>query len=59
MEFLNFLARRLNVSKHEATLRLEQALDNYRPARDYSSRLLDSRGGGGEHSPSPSADAQG
>ena len=43
MEFLKFLAGRLNVSTGEAALRLEHALDNYRPTREYSIRVLDAR----------------
>lgn len=56
MEFLKFLARRLNVSTGEAAVRLEHALDNYRPAREYSIHVLDARGSG--HRSSGSADSQ-
>jgi len=41
MEFLNFFAERLNLSQSEASARLERALSHYRPARDYSTRLLE------------------
>lgn len=41
MEFLNFFAQRLNVSRSEANQLLERTLTNYRPARDYSTRFLD------------------
>ena len=58
MEFLKFLAKRLNVSKGEAELRLEQALDNYRPAREYSIRVLDARGTCAGHPSSAPADSQ-
>lgn len=44
MEFLKFFARRLNVSPSEASKMLEQALNNYRPTRDYSSRMLGTEG---------------
>ena len=43
MEFLNFFAQRLNVSPGEAHRLLEQTLDNYRPARDYSTRMHELR----------------
>lgn len=39
MDFLNFFAERLNVSRSEASQLLEQALSNYRPKQDYSSRI--------------------
>ena len=55
MEFVKFLARRLNVSPGEAALHLEQVLDNYRPAREYSIRVLDTRTG---NPSSASADSQ-
>jgi len=41
MEFLKFFAQRLNVSRSEANRVLERTLNNYRPARDYSIRILD------------------
>jgi len=41
MEFLKFFAQRLNVSRSEAHRVLERALNNYRPARDYSIHFLD------------------
>jgi len=41
MEFLNFLAQRLNVTPSEAGRRLERTLNNYRPLRDYSSRMIE------------------
>lgn len=39
MEFLKFLAQRLNVTPSEASSRLERTLSNYRPLRDYSKRM--------------------
>lgn len=47
MEFLTFFAQRLNVSSSEASRLLEQALNNYRPTRDYSNRMPDVRGADG------------
>ena len=58
MEFLKFLARRLNVSPGEAALRLEHALNNYRPTREYSICLLDARRARAGHGSNASADPQ-
>lgn len=41
MDFLNFYAERLSVSTREARELLERTLNNYRPARDYSIRVLE------------------
>ncbi len=57
MEFLNFFAQRLNVSASEASKVLEETLNNYRPTRDYSTRMPDLRSAGGSTPKASSARA--
>lgn len=48
MEFLTFLAERLEVSPGEASQHLERALSNYRPSKHYAIHVLDAGDGTSE-----------